>query len=191
MPVLNHFDIIAPFYDRVIGSGTFELLIKIADLPVRGNLLDAGGGTGRVAQALRGLAGHLVIADLSLAMLRQANQKSNLETICSSTENLPFLDNTFERIILVDALHHVYSHRDTTGELWRVLKPGGRLVIEEPNIRKGLVKLVAIAEKLALMRSHFISPSAIAKLFVFPGADARIHYEGYSAWVIVTKEEVI
>ncbi len=76
---------------------------------------------------------------------------------------------------------------DTAGELWRVLKPGGRLVIEEPDIRTLIVKAIAIAEKLTLMRSHFLSPPGIAKLFPFPDARAIIEREGYNAWVVVEK----
>jgi len=35
----------------------------------------------------------------------------------------------------------------------RVLAPGGRLVIEEPDVERTPVRLIALAEKLALMRS--------------------------------------
>jgi demethylmenaquinone methyltransferase/2-methoxy-6-polyprenyl-1,4-benzoquinol methylase len=47
----------------------------------------------------------------------------------------------------------------------RVLEPEGRSVIEEPDIRTFGVKLVALAEKILLMRSHFLSPIQIASLF--------------------------
>ena len=49
--------------------------------------------------------------------------------------------------------------------MFRVLKPGGLLVIEEPDIRTFGVKLIAIAEKLLLMRSHFLAPEEITNLF--------------------------
>ena len=154
---------------------------------MKGILLDAGGGTGRVAQSLKGMAQLVVIADLSLGMLQQANQKGGLETLGSSIEKLPFPAESFDRVLMVDALHHVYSQKETSLELWRVLKPGGRLVIEEPDIRKVSVKLIAFAEKLAMMRSHFLSPPEIARLFSFSDAESRIEIGGYNAWIIVTK----
>lgn len=187
MPILDHFGVIAPFYDRVIRLRTAEKLIEAANLPVEGALLDAGGGTGRVSAALRGMADKLIVADVSFQMLLQARVKDGLRTVCSHTEDLPFPDETFERVIMVDALHHVCDQSKTAAELWRILKPGGRIVIEEPDIQKVSVKLVALAEKLALMRSHFLSPLAIAGLFSHPNASTRVEREGFNAWVIVDK----
>jgi demethylmenaquinone methyltransferase/2-methoxy-6-polyprenyl-1,4-benzoquinol methylase len=187
MPTLDHFGFIAPYYDRVIRPRAVEKFVQMAGLPVTGGVLDAGGGTGRVAQALRDFAGWLVVLDLSLGMLQQASAKNGLRAVCSATERLPFPDESFERVIMVDALHHVIDHAETASELWRVLKPGGRLVIEEPDIRTFSIKLVALAEKLALMRSHFVSPPQIARLFPYAKADCRVEQEGYNAWVIIDK----
>ena len=187
MPGLDHFSFIAPYYDRVIRLHTAERIIELAGLPIDGGLLDAGGGTGRVAQALHDHAGWLVVVDLSLGMLQQASTKHRLSSVCSPTEQLPFPDATFERIIMVDALHHVIDHGATARELWRVLKAGGRILIEEPDIRTFSVKLVALAEKLALMRSHFISPSRIAGLFPYPEARLRVERDGFNAWIVVDK----
>ncbi len=188
MPLLDHFGILAPIYDRAIQLRQPEKIIALLGLPVSGALLDAGGGTGRVAQALRGLANPLVVADLSSGMLRQAQGKAGLQTVNSETEKLPFADEAFDRVIMVDALHHVINHEQTARELWRVLKPGGRIVVEEPDIRTISVKMMALAEKLALMRSHFISPLRISALFSYPNAVTRIERESYNAWIIVDKD---
>jgi ubiquinone/menaquinone biosynthesis C-methylase UbiE len=187
MPILDHFGIIAPLYDQVIQLRRPEKLISLLNLPIHGSLLDAGGGTGRVTQYLREIAYPLVITDISLGMLHQAGLKDGLQRVCSLAENLPFPDETFERVIMIDALHHVYNQRYTVSELWRVLKHGGRIVIEEPDIRNIAVKLVAIAEKLALMRSHFMPPMRISALFTFSNACIHVEREGYNAWVIVDK----
>lgn len=188
MPLFDHFDLLAPIYDRVIHLRQPERIIEYAGLPVEGPLLDTGGGTGRITQALKGYACPLVVADLSVEMLSQAMKKDNLRTVCSLSEKLPFADHSFERVIMVDAMHHVCNHQQTADELWRVLKPGGRLVIEEPDIHQWSVKMVALAEKLALMRSHFLSIEKIGELFQYPEASHEIHREDFNAWVVVEKK---
>jgi demethylmenaquinone methyltransferase/2-methoxy-6-polyprenyl-1,4-benzoquinol methylase len=187
MPLIDHFGIIAPYYDRAIPFNRAEKLITIINLPVKGPLLDAGGGTGRVSKVFRGLAAPVVVADLSLEMLSQAKGADDLCVSCSHSERLPFPEEYFDRVIMIDAFHHVCNQRETAGELWRVLKPGGRIVIEEPDIRSFTVKLVALAEKLALMRSHFISPPMIGSMFNHRNAEIRMEYESYNAWIIVDK----
>ncbi len=183
----KHFDFLAPIYEKVIPpSATEEMLRQLA--PKTGcRLLDAGGGTGRVSGALRAHVGSVVLADISMGMLREAAQKENLQPTCTEIERMPFPDNFFDCVLMVDALHHLADQAQSMRELWRVTKPGGRVVIQEPDIRKFSVKLIAIAEKLALMRSHFLSGEAIAALFPFDGAKVEIHRESFNLWVVIQK----
>ncbi len=182
----SHFNFLAPFYDQVIPFSRLEKMLHVLDLPHAGNLLDAGGGTGRVAEALRSHVGSLIVADVSWGMLSQARQK-DLVAAATETEHLPFANNFFDRVLMVDALHHVVSQAETIRELYRVLKPGGRLVIEEPDLRTFAVKLIALAEKLALMRSHFLDPEQIISLFP-PDAKVKMEAEENTAWIIAAKE---
>jgi ubiquinone/menaquinone biosynthesis C-methylase UbiE len=181
----SHFNLLAPLYDRVIPFVRLDRMLKVLDLPHAHSLLDAGGGTGRVAEALRPYVDWVVVADVSRGMLAQARQK-NLFAASTETERLPFPGGTFDRVLMVDALHHVMDQAETIRELYRVLKPGGRLVIEEPDYRTFGVKLIAIAEKMALMRSRFLAPSQIVSLFPSE-AKVRIETEENTAWVIAEK----
>lgn len=183
MPAFDHFAAIASIYARVTYSKS-HIMREVASLPVRGRLLDVGGGTGRVSSAIRDLVDEVVIADVSFGMLEKAD-RSTLKPVCGGSESLPFADNFFERVIMVDALHHVINHTDSAREMLRVLKPGGVLVIEEPDIRTFGVKLIALAEKLLLMRSHFLAPDEIVKLFA--GGEKSIRAEDGTAWVIIKK----
>lgn len=185
--MLDHFDLLAPLYDRVIGPPDPARLRALLDLPIAGRLLDAGGGTGRVTAQLRGLAGELVLLDQSLPMLRQAQAKG-LSPLRGDVRRLPFPDASFERVVVVDALHHFVDARAAVADLLRVLKPGGRLVIEEPDIAHGAVKLVALAERLALMDSHFYAPEEIRAMFDAHGVSARVEADGrFAAWVVAEK----
>jgi len=186
--MFDHFDLIAPIYERVIGPPDPARLRDLLQLPTGGWLLDAGGGTGRVSSSLRPLVGKLVISDLSGSMLKQAQAKDSLWPLRAHAERLPFPDEHFERVLVVDALHHFCDQRDAIRDLLGVLKPGGRLVIEEPDINRFGVKLVALAEKLALMRSHFYSPADIRDMITAHGMAARIESDdGFAAWVVAEK----
>lgn len=189
MPLLDHFGFLAPIYEKVILPKDPQDLLALTDLPISGALLDAGGGTGRVAQFMVSKANPVVVVDLSQKMLAETHRKIGLRPVCSHTESLPFPDESFARIIMVDAFHHVSNQRQTIDELWRVLQPGGRIVIEEPDVRTFTVKMIVLAEKLALMRSHFLTPQHIVSLFDFPGAHVIVKTGQFNAWVVVEKSK--
>jgi ubiquinone/menaquinone biosynthesis C-methylase UbiE len=189
MPIFDHFKYIAPFYDKVFKPGDPEWLTELVELPIDGLLLDAGGGTGRISQFFKDKVRGTILVDLSFEMLQQASGKDRLQTVCSHTEGLPFPSETFSRIIMVDAFHHVCDQEKTAKELWRVLKVDGRLVIEEPDISYFGVKLIAIGEKILGMRSHFIQPSKIETLFN-QEAKVRIMTKPPISWIIIEKPGV-
>ena len=127
---MDHFDFIAPLYDRLAGTPDRDRFQKMLNLPCPGRLLDAGGGTARISSVLGDMIGQVVVNDLSHHMLKQADKKSVMP-VRSPVEQLPFADQTFERILIVDALHHFKNQHRSIHELLRVLKSGGRLAIEE------------------------------------------------------------
>ena len=186
--MVDHFGLAAPFYERFAKVLDPATLSAHLGLPVRGRLLDAGGGTGRVAKALCGMAGEIVVCDLSAGMLRQAVGKVCVEAVQAHTELLPFADASFERIIVVDAFHHFVDQKAAVAALWRVLAPGGRLVIEEPNIDTLMVKGVALAERVVLMRSRFYSPRDMAQMLQAAGGQVSIHSaHAFNAWIVADK----
>ena len=186
--MMNHFDLLAPFYDRFIRRPKVRRLRHLLKLPTDGRMLDAGGGTGRVSSQLRHLVGQLVVGDFSRRMLRQAQLKGNLRPVQMYVEVLPFPNASFERILVVDALHHFRDQRAAIRELLRVLKPGGRLVIEEQDINRFPIKIVALVERLIFMGSHFHSADEIAEMIRAHGLPAHILGDGhFLVWVVVDK----
>ncbi len=180
-----HFDLIAPWYERFIHPQNPERLLQTLELSPDHRVLDVGGGTGRVAQFLQP-ARLVVVADLSTAMLRLAQEKAGLAPTAALAEALPFVEGAFERVVMVDALHHLFNQPQAVAEVWRVLAPGGRLVIEEPDIGHPFVKLIAVWEKAMLMRSHFLAPDSIAALLP-PEARPRILREKGMAHIVAEK----
>ncbi len=182
----EHFNLIARFYDEAAQFNLDDAFLRALDLPADGLLLDAGGGTGRVAAALRSYVTGAVVADVSDGMMKYARAKG-LDCVHAPVERLPFADGTFARVFMLDAFHHVHNQAQTAGELFRVLAPGGVLVVVEPDIRKFAVKLIALGEKLLLMRSHFLNGEQIAALFTAAGGEATLEYRAANVWVRVVK----
>jgi ubiquinone/menaquinone biosynthesis C-methylase UbiE len=187
MAGLDHFGFIAPWYDRFASTPDPVDLLRLVDMPTGGSLLDAGGGTGRIAQAFTGKGWQIFLADASLRMASMAATKPPIRAACAAVEALPFPQAAFDRIIMVDALHHVASQTKTARELWRLLKPGGKLVIEEPDIASGWVKLIALGEKILLMRSRFLNARSIAALFNGLPAEVSIERKNHTTWVVITR----
>ena len=183
----DHFSILAPYYDRLLPTGSEQKLLDLLALSPQHCVLDAGGGTGRIAKILREYVRQVVVVDISLGMLREAEQKNKLQPVNSPTENMPFTTASFDRIVMTDALHHVIDQAKTAQELWRVLKPGGWIVIEEPDIRTLAVKIIALGEKILLMRSHFLTPARIGELFNFSLVPISIDTELNNAWIVVKR----
>jgi demethylmenaquinone methyltransferase/2-methoxy-6-polyprenyl-1,4-benzoquinol methylase len=185
---LDHFDILAPFYDRAIRASLSPDLIELLDPRLTDHILDAAGGTGRLAAPLRPLCARVVVADIAAGMLAQARGKSDLHPVRASTSALPFAPFSFDRILMVDALHHIRDQAAAVHELWRLLKPGGRLLIEEPDISTLTVKLIALAEFLAVMRSRFLTLEQIISL---PGplpGQVISRRKDHTVWVVWEKE---
>jgi ubiquinone/menaquinone biosynthesis C-methylase UbiE len=185
--IFDHFSFLAPYYDRLLPVGSSLRLLELLALSPQHRVLDAGGGTGRVARILQEYARQMVVADISMGMLREAPRKDNLLPVNTQVENLPFAAESFDRVVMVDALHHVTNQVKTAVEMWRVVKPGGLIVIEEPDIRTFPVKLIALGEKIMLMRSHFLTPRRIAGLFEFPSGKISIHAENNNAWIVIER----
>jgi len=186
MPAFDHFRFIAPFYDRIFAGLRTERLKELLPLSEGGWLLDVGGGTGRVAEAIEDATNRAVILDVSAAMLYQARSKG-LIAVQGEAEALPFRSNVFPCILMVDTFHHLRDHEASVAELLRVLAPTGRLVVQEPNIERPVIKLIALGEKLLLMRSHFRPPSVMRRLFETAGGQVRMERQGIDLWVMVEK----
>lgn len=100
-----------------------------------GRLLDAGCGTGGFLAVLRRHAPHLAPIGLEWAApaARRARDKSRTPVARGSVNALPFADACFDAVVSADVLcHAAVDPALALSELHRVLRPGGRLVVNMP-----------------------------------------------------------
>jgi demethylmenaquinone methyltransferase/2-methoxy-6-polyprenyl-1,4-benzoquinol methylase len=179
---------VAPLYAVLAHRGEVSALQVLLQARADDWVLDVGGGTGRVASRLLAVARGVVVVDPSEAMLRQTRPEPGLHQVRAVAEALPFPNGAFPRIVVVDAFHHFASRPAATRELWRVLAPGGRLIVEEPDIRRRAVRAIAFGEWLLRFGSIFWEPPRIASAFTNLGATATlIPNHGYVSHILVEK----
>lgn len=149
----------------------YETLFRefLDEAPVE-HLLDIGCGSGIYFEALAPHAAHVYGLDASRAMAGvahdfcRARQLDHINTIVGVAETLPYSADSFDVVVAMDVLHHVDSPGNVVDEACRVLKPGGRFFVFEPNILNPLVwcaHAFPSEERLALRRNR---PAALQAL---------------------------
>lgn len=144
--VAEVFDSVANKYDLmndVMSAGLHRLwkTFTIAQSGVRegSRVLDIAGGTGDLSLAFAkraGRSGEVWLTDINNAMLsrgrdRLADKGYLVRTAQCDAEKLPFPDNHFDCITVAFGLRNM-THKDAAlAEMYRVLKPGGRLLVLE------------------------------------------------------------
>lgn len=106
-----------------------------------GRALDLAGGTGDLALSLArqvGSEGHVVLADINDRMLAVGRRRlidagvlGNVTYSQANAEELPFADNSFDCVTIAFGLRNVTNKDRALASMYRVLRPGGRLLVLE------------------------------------------------------------
>jgi SAM-dependent methyltransferase len=98
-------------------------------------------------------------------------------------EELPLSDSSIDRMLIVHALEHAESPRETLKEVWRVLSPAGRVVIVTPNRRGmwarfehtpfGTGRPFSRSQLNGLLRETNFTPAAWSEALLFPPSHRR------------------
>jgi ubiquinone/menaquinone biosynthesis C-methylase UbiE len=151
-----------------------EKVIELARLDVGESVLDIGCGTGTLAIAAKrwaGPAGNVVGIDASAEMIARARRKAakaaaDVEFRRAAVEALPFASASFEAVLCTTVLHCLPPEvrRQALGEMRRVLKPGGRLLVVDfggpAEGRRGLLShhaIIAISISVTWFRCSAMS----------------------------------
>ncbi|MCH2093611.1 MAG: bifunctional demethylmenaquinone methyltransferase/2-methoxy-6-polyprenyl-1,4-benzoquinol methylase UbiE [Rhodobacteraceae bacterium] len=103
-------------------------------------LLDVAGGTGDISFRFlkRAGSGHATVLDLTEPMLVEGRQRAEADAMADSLDwvvgdamALPFPDNSFDVYTISFGIRNVTRPQDAINEAFRVLRPGGRLMVLE------------------------------------------------------------
>lgn len=118
-----------------------KITIEYSSVRKGQKVLDLAGGTGDLTAKFSQLVGDdglVVLADINESMLKVGREKlrdkglfKNIEYVQANAEELPFADNFFDCITISFGLRNVTDKNKALQSMWRVLKPGGRLLILE------------------------------------------------------------
>lgn len=146
--VAGVFKSVAPKYDLMndlMSLGMHRLwkrfTIKQAAIKKGQRILDVASGTGDLAMAfskLVGPAGTVVMTDINDAMLSTGRDRlldagviGNIECVLADAEQLPFASNDFDLVTIAFGLRNVTDKLTALKSMYRVLKPGGKLLVLE------------------------------------------------------------
>lgn len=160
-------------YPHVLG----EVRAAVAGLAAP-RLLELGCGTGALAERVLGVApgAHLTCVDLSPRMAEAARARlaGRAEVLLGDAERLPFYDAGFDASWCNDSFHHYPDPERAAFQAWRVLAPGGALVIGDawqpaparavmnawlPRSREGDVRIYSEAELRDILGAWFAEVS--------------------------------
>jgi demethylmenaquinone methyltransferase/2-methoxy-6-polyprenyl-1,4-benzoquinol methylase len=141
------FDSVASKYDLmndVLSFGMHRLwkryTIASANIKTGDKVLDIAGGTGDLAIEFRkkvGVSGRVILSDINASMLNEG--RANLtnkgifgvDFVQLNAQYLPFNNNTFDCVSIAFGLRNVTDKDQALREMYRILKPGGCLLILE------------------------------------------------------------
>jgi demethylmenaquinone methyltransferase/2-methoxy-6-polyprenyl-1,4-benzoquinol methylase len=142
------FDSVADNYDLMndlMSLGIHRLwkrfTIGMADLKPGQQVLDLAGGTGDLTRLMAprvGREGLVVLSDINAAMLGNGRSRlldqgisGNVDFTQANAEQLPFLDGSFDLVTMAFGLRNVTDKQQALNSIFRVLRPGGRLLVLE------------------------------------------------------------
>ncbi|HEQ1860018.1 TPA: bifunctional demethylmenaquinone methyltransferase/2-methoxy-6-polyprenyl-1,4-benzoquinol methylase UbiE [Providencia alcalifaciens] len=146
--VANVFHSVASKYDLMNDLMSFGIhriwkrfTIEASGVRRNQRVLDLAGGTGDLTakfSRLVGEKGEVVLADINDSMLKMGREKlrdlgivGNVNYVQANAEELPFPDNYFDCITISFGLRNVTDKDKALRSMFRVLKPGGRLLVLE------------------------------------------------------------
>ncbi|NJE25547.1 class I SAM-dependent methyltransferase [Thermococcus sp. MV5] len=133
-----------------------------------GKALDLGCGTGNYTLELYTRGFDVVGVDLSEEMLKIARKKlPRVKFIRANAYSLPFKENTFDLVLTITMFEFIHKPELALNEIYRVLRPGGEVVIGTMNGKSFwfiFKRIKSLFEETAYRYARFYTPSELESL---------------------------
>lgn len=154
-------------------------------LPADGTAVDFGCGTGRFTRFFAGHSRAVIGTEVTVEMLRHGKQigfPRNAETALTDGVNIPVRNESVDLIWICGVLRYSLNvpnpvYADIAREMYRCLKPGGRVVnlevyVEQPpsDFTRDFERTGFVTEKVALANWHHRHPEKLIQSARFPMA---------------------
>jgi GT2 family glycosyltransferase/ubiquinone/menaquinone biosynthesis C-methylase UbiE len=150
----DRFDYLAKTFPSCINETDSRLGAILKNVnPRKGEkILEVGCGKGRVCRVIKNLGADIYGMDISEKLLTSAKDIEPFHFMKAEAYKIPFKDNTFDAVILLEVAEHIPSLQIALKEFERVLKAEGKLVIVDRN-------------KFSLNNRRFLVPNLIIKRY--------------------------
>jgi SAM-dependent methyltransferase len=156
--------------ERDLGAGFRRAVSRIVREYPGGKVLDVGCGAGRQASAMqrRGLVVSGV--DPYQSACAAAREQHGIEALCTTLQEAPFPDESFDALTFFDVLEHVHDPLGDLRKALALLRPGGTVVVKAPNIEALQARLLGKWWYLEVPRhlTHF-SPATLRRALEVAG----------------------
>lgn len=158
----------AGFYDGFMRFWSLDqseaIMEETRDIRNR-RVLDIGGGTGTLADALARRGADVTLADPEKRMTAIARKKNPFVRIVSAhAHELKLPSDSFDYVILRDALHHIANQEEAVRISHRLLRAGGKLLIQEFDKNFVFAKCIRLFEQLCFERCRLFDEKTLLSL---------------------------
>jgi SAM-dependent methyltransferase len=113
-----------------------DLLLRLLGTPGRDErllLLTNGDNNGAMNYVFRQRGGRWTWGEFEEAPIGEMEAFLQDRVVHVATERLPFDDAAFDAVVVIDVHEHLSDPAPLNRELWRVVRPGGRIIVTTPN----------------------------------------------------------